>query len=282
MSDQLTFTSYNILHPKLAIFHGIDEGYELGPDRKPRSNWPTRAPQIARNLATTEFDIACLQECDPSLLEPLTPQFNLISYRPHPLPPDTPQELQHGTAIMARSAAAEVIQTLAFTAQDTRDGENGPEAVGARTAAAGLFELKKSGRKILVLSVHPSGYSLYQPNELKKILARKRGFNELFAYLEQAHAYKDHVDAIIVAGDLNEPPPADQLMHVMGRHGLMHIAGYRHDGNQSATHLINNTRLDWIYVWSREPVKLQSVNPKYPHRHASDHLPVTTRMSFGR
>lgn len=281
MSDQLTFASYNVLHPQLAIMHGTDEGYELGPDKKPRSNWPTRAPHIIKNLTTTEFDIACLQECDPELLKPLTPAFNLISYTAHPLPPKASPLLQHGTAIMARSTATKAFETMAFTAQEICDGEDGPKALGARTAAAGLFSLQESGRKILVLSVHPSGYSLYQPNEIKKLASRTRGYNELLAYLEQAEPYKRQVDAIIVAGDLNEPP-ADQLLHVMGRHGLMHIAGYRHDGCQSATHLTNNTRLDWIYVWSREKVKLEPVHPKYPHRHASDHLPVTTRLIFGK
>lgn len=264
-TSSLTLASYNILHPFSAVKNREPDGVVRLPGGFVTSNWLLRAGKVVRNIKALNCDLVCLQEASPATLRPLRKAFNLITYQDMSAAHEAgPANKRFGTALLAPTSSMKVLGCPPFH--------------NARRAAACVFEHSPSRRQLLVLSVHLKGYPPYQRDMHKLTASKEEGYQELQAYLQQAEAYKTKLDAIIIAGDFNED--AAHYALPLSRHKLMESFGYQRDSNRAPSEFHNARKLDWIYVWSKTPVTLEPATPPLPYPHASDHLPVATRIRF--
>lgn len=260
MGHSLTIASYNILHPlltgHLAPPRGQRPAYEPG-------NWIERSPGIAANIA--EADIVCLQETSRLMSSHVRGRFNAVSHAMH-LNKGAPDI--HGVAVLARP---ELTPLSAFSWQ-MQDGDG-------HSAAAAIFRLPDDGPRVMAVSLHLEGYWDGERDEEKLENSKSTGYLQLGAYLEKIEPYRNHVDAVVIAGDFNE----DVMMpgRRFNRHALMQLCGYEYDEHLAATEPATGRKLDWIYVSSKQPVELEPVYEYAPHPEASDHQPVKTRLTFG-
>ncbi len=266
----LTLSTYNILHPVYAVAQKEPAGMLVLPNGRIVSNWIMRAGRVVKNIKASDCDIACLQEASPITLRVMREQFNLVGFTeiPRKKPPRFPGA-RAGNALLLKQGAP-VTAGLPLLL-----GGHHPLA---RKAAAAVFTHTVSAKKILVISAHATGYNptVTDPDELTK--SKSAGFMELQSYLNQAEFLKRQVDAIVIAGDLNEDPQEDGKPN--SRHDLLRSFGYCSDGNLASSEPRKGRKIDWIYVWSKTPVTSEAVTTPPPHPEASDHLIVTTRFVF--
>lgn len=259
----ITLASYNILHPGLAVAMGTPQGITRMPEGNIASNWYERAPQIADNLEGA--DIVCLQESSPHCAERLTGKFSVLAHAMHRFHNGT---AAHGTALLTAKGQPRPLLVFNWLAPGRR----------GRNACCAIFKLPDNGPRLLVASVHPDGYWEGEPRDLRFTRKRYKGYRELASYIHRAQPYKQHVDAIVIAGDINEHYMPRGNTH--NRHVLLGLNGYQDDHHLVTTEPSTGRKLDWIYVWSRRSVELQPVYEDARFPNASDHLPVKTKLVF--
>lgn len=264
----LTLATYNILHPVYAIAQRAPAGILVLPKGRIVSNWLRRAGRVINNLKASGCDIVCLQEASPITLRALVQHFNHVSFAEYPrkTPPQFPSQ-RAGTALLFK--------------QNTVISAGPPLVLGghnalARNAAAAIFTHIASGKRILAISIHATGYKPGVSNAAELATSKEAGYLELQSYLAQAEVLKKQVDAVVIAGDFNEDPGEDGKPN--SRHDLMRAYGYCSDGNLAASEPSTGRKLDWLYVWGKAPVTVKSVTAPSPHPEASDHLIITTQL----
>jgi len=256
----VTICTQNVLHPMLADRLAPPRGNR--PAYKPAS-WPERAPGIAANIA--DADIVCLQETSRMVNGHVKGSFNEISLAMHQ---GERGKSLHGVSILAKPE----IRPLSAFGWYMQTGEG-------HSAAGAILRLPDDGPRIMVASLHLEGYWDGEKDEQKLEASKAQGYRELGAYLTYMQPYQKYVDAVVVAGDFNE----DCMMpgREFNRHALMELLGYRYDEHLAATEKSTGRKLDWIYVWSKQPVELEPVYDYAPCPLASDHQPHKTRLTFG-
>ena len=282
--DSVTFATYNILNPyhavKWADIEGLNEKGRLKSVRKLRasssssnawrvfSNWEERKKKLMANLALA--DITCIQEISRETIGSLVPEGYAIAVAAYHRSDHKWRE--YGNAIVFRQHA--VFPVDAFELRWIQDKSD-------RASACAVFLI--GNYKVLVLSIHLTGYDPEENDSERKQEAKKRGFQELVSYVEQTRDFENEVDAIIIAGDLNEDPREEK--HSLYRAGYLLENGFYYDGSLVATEPSKKRKIDWLFYkpLNKElPLTLEPLNLERKQIQASDHLMSGSKLILNR
>lgn len=278
----ISVASYNVLNPyhavKWADAEGLNEKGLLKPVKKLRasalsekswrsySNWEERKERLRANLVLA--DIVCLQEIAHETIVSLLPAgYGLACAAYHKA---DQKYKEYGNAIIYRQDAA--FKVASFECRWTYEKSD-------RAAACAVFAL--GNYSILVASIHLTGYDPEESRREKMQEAKKRGYLELAAYVEQLEDAATRLDGIVIAGDLNEDP--GESAAPLYRMGYLAERGFRSDHNLLPSEPAKQRKIDWIFykpLQQKLPAVLEPLSLETTQLHASDHLMTGTRMIF--
>lgn len=283
-SALLILATYNVLHP----FYAVEWGERLGLNHfadglskeelraltleddswKKYSNWEKRCPFIAQNIQ--KADVVCLQEVSRETLAAiltLLPGYELASEAYHPN--FTPSR-EFGNAIVFKKDKINLHDAFQISQGNIHTG---------RAAACAIFEFL--GKKIKVASIHLSGYDSEEPDLKIKEESREKGFRQLQHYVGLLEENLDGIDALVIAGDLNEDFPKEPTEY--GRLEYLMRHGFCWDQHHVPTEAERDYRIDWLFYKSgasNVPFKLTPMQFEKEQWHASDHLMTGTAVAF--
>lgn len=261
MSDTatLTFATYNILAPELAVKWKVPAGLAANG----QDNWPVREGQLHANIRALVADITCLQEISADSIPALQRDFAVAGAALFPHPQGV---VYYGTGLLYNPQQLELAET--FTLISSHDGE--------RSASGAVFVHKPSRRKVAALSVHLAGYDNRERDADVIRTTCERGRAELASYITQLEPYAARADLTLLAGDFNEDT-AVPVPSALCRINILQQAGYAWDGSQLATEPASGRVIDYLALRGGQP-KPAPVALPFPQ--ASDHLPVRARLVF--
>lgn len=252
--------TYNILNPCHAIKHQAVQGIHKDATGKMVSNWDLRKNKLVKNISASNCDVACLQEVSPTTLKPFQEQFKLSSYFEHS---NNNASSAYGNCILTCSNL-KILESGTFKTSETQ----------FRTAAYTKIKEISSGLVYMIISVHLRGYDRHETDPEIKLRIKEDGYKELKNYLSQIETKQ--ADVYVIAGDFNEHTSEFDLPK--SRHQLLLDAGYFFDKDISPTEHGTNRVIDWIFVKTKETVKIKRIKCTYPHIEASDHFPYVIEI----
>lgn len=256
-ANSLTFMTYNILEPRLAEKWPTPAGLDPATGK---SNWATRAGQLAANIAHAQPDVLFLQEVSPTAIPPLPDYMELSDISLHPgAHPDTP----YGCAIAFNKKRFRGDACTLFAAPDHQRA----------ACMAGLWD-RQLKMSYFVLSAHLKHHDYREPDEATRNAAAATGTQELRAFLSSLDEYIGP-QLFVIAGDFNmDPRESDD------RAGLMRKFHYLTSTERRVTRPSTNREIDFIYALGCTQEEISEPEIDWPYPNASDHLPRLLKIQL--
>jgi len=215
-ANTFTVGTWNLLHPRYAEKYREREGV----DRDGRSNWPARAPHIARLLARANLDVYLLQEVDEEQMLGLVGLQGLGGWDVHHCTHPN-REARDGVAVLMRKQCFCVVarETVPFDAKEKE--RQGQHYMCAAVTFAVHIETKL---RLAFASVH--FYS-------------KKSVNPQATLLEFLQRRSADYDAVVWGGDCNDvyrQAPAGYVWEDASQH--------------RPTRRSSGKKIDWIFASS--------------------------------
>lgn len=263
----MNIVSYNILNPFHALLYRTEEGYEAGKKGEIKDNWHRRCYDIIDNLNKSDFSVACLQEVSTKTLSDLSRKYFVVGASFHQSDSD---EAQHGVAILFNPNKVDLLKVREFYSLEERENYRGE-------LYADFYD-RATERTVRVASCHLKSYDPTEKSVRLKQHAKEPGYQQLVDLLGKVEADSEDIDAIVIAGDLNED--MSEYDRPLSRQKCLQQHDYDWDGSTNATENGTGRKIDWIFFKGKNgaqfdcsPLDLSSQNQR-----VSDHRMVGTRV----